>query len=495
MVDGEAGIGKTTVWLAALEQAQGLGFRVLSTRATSAESVLAYTSLAALLGGVGRRRFCRLPPPQRLAIDRVLLRRERRRSCDRSACCCGRLRIPRRAARRGGPSAGRDRRPAVDRSAEQDDHLVGYAATRRANWRACHRARRPGVRRRGVIAGATAAGQPATNSRASVEPRGACTPFCPSGSAGRSRARKCVAYTNFRAATRSTRWNWGAPWRTHTWSDGTALPSSLAELVRARLAALTADGRKALLAAACLATPTLELIARAADTDTEQHCGGPRGGGEQGHRPNRRSPSYFHPSAADPRRVHRRDAGATAARCTAASPRSSTNRSSRPDIWRSQPRAVTSSPCVRSIRPPTWRTFAERRPPRPNLSNLQWASAAIPQSGGSGWRAITSKQAIRIGRMHCWTKTIDQLATRPRSVGEAMLLHAVVRLHGDSFLEAADLLDRALEESPDNSASRVRILIMLAYALLNGGRTEPAHASGGRCGGVRRAPWSARTPG
>ena len=74
MVDGEAGIGKTTVWLAALEQAQEAGFRVLSTRATSAESVLAYTSLAALLDELDDAAFAGLPQPQRLAIDRVLLR-------------------------------------------------------------------------------------------------------------------------------------------------------------------------------------------------------------------------------------------------------------------------------------------------------------------------------------------------------------------------------------------------------------------------------------
>ena len=74
MVDGEAGIGKTTVWLAALQQARDLGFRVLSTRATSAESVLAYSSLAGLLEGLEDDVFAMLPPPQRVAIDRVLLR-------------------------------------------------------------------------------------------------------------------------------------------------------------------------------------------------------------------------------------------------------------------------------------------------------------------------------------------------------------------------------------------------------------------------------------
>ena len=63
-----------------------------------------------------------------------------------------------------------------------------------------------------------------------------------------------------------------------------------------------------------------------------------------------------------------------------------------------------------------------------------------------------------------------------QSVREAMLLLAAVQLYDDSFLEAADLLERALDESPDNLAFRVRMLIMLAYALFNGGRPEPRHA-------------------
>lgn len=59
VLEGEAGIGKTTVWLAALERAQELGFRVMSSRTAAAESVLAYASLAALLDGDGRRRRLR----------------------------------------------------------------------------------------------------------------------------------------------------------------------------------------------------------------------------------------------------------------------------------------------------------------------------------------------------------------------------------------------------------------------------------------------------
>src|ERR1700737_2884410 len=41
LVDGEAGIGKTTVWLAGLRRARDRGFRVLSARGAHAESGLA----------------------------------------------------------------------------------------------------------------------------------------------------------------------------------------------------------------------------------------------------------------------------------------------------------------------------------------------------------------------------------------------------------------------------------------------------------------------
>jgi hypothetical protein len=44
LVEGEPGIGKTTLWLAAAQQAREQGFHVLSARAAAAESVLAYGS-------------------------------------------------------------------------------------------------------------------------------------------------------------------------------------------------------------------------------------------------------------------------------------------------------------------------------------------------------------------------------------------------------------------------------------------------------------------
>ena len=45
VIEGEAGIGKTTLWLDALEQARTRGFRVLSAQVGEAETVLAYAAV------------------------------------------------------------------------------------------------------------------------------------------------------------------------------------------------------------------------------------------------------------------------------------------------------------------------------------------------------------------------------------------------------------------------------------------------------------------
>jgi len=48
VVEGDAGIGKTELWLAALDLAGEHGFRVLSARPAAAESVMAYAATVSL---------------------------------------------------------------------------------------------------------------------------------------------------------------------------------------------------------------------------------------------------------------------------------------------------------------------------------------------------------------------------------------------------------------------------------------------------------------
>jgi DNA-binding NarL/FixJ family response regulator len=71
---GDPGIGKTTLWQAAVEQARARGARVLMARPTESEARLAFAGLADLLAEVSDELFTRLPEPQRMGLDVALLR-------------------------------------------------------------------------------------------------------------------------------------------------------------------------------------------------------------------------------------------------------------------------------------------------------------------------------------------------------------------------------------------------------------------------------------
>src|SRR5262249_58337678 len=73
VLEGEPGIGKTTLWLAAIEQARERGFRVLACGPSAAEARLSYASLGDVLADASRSVVDTLPAPQRRANDLLLL--------------------------------------------------------------------------------------------------------------------------------------------------------------------------------------------------------------------------------------------------------------------------------------------------------------------------------------------------------------------------------------------------------------------------------------
>jgi DNA-binding CsgD family transcriptional regulator len=73
VVEGDAGVGKTTLWRAGLEAAEAAGLQVLSTRGAGAEVRLGYAGLGDLLVGLESRVLARLPAPQRRALETALL--------------------------------------------------------------------------------------------------------------------------------------------------------------------------------------------------------------------------------------------------------------------------------------------------------------------------------------------------------------------------------------------------------------------------------------
>jgi DNA-binding CsgD family transcriptional regulator len=76
VVEGEAGVGKTTVWQATLDRARARGLSVLRCRPAEAETKLAFAGLSDLMEVVGDDVLDRLPVPQRNAIAVALLREE-----------------------------------------------------------------------------------------------------------------------------------------------------------------------------------------------------------------------------------------------------------------------------------------------------------------------------------------------------------------------------------------------------------------------------------
>ncbi|MDT5029671.1 MAG: hypothetical protein QOE61_6629, partial [Micromonosporaceae bacterium] len=72
VLSGEAGMGKTTLWLAGVDAAAERGYRILSSRPSEAETRFSFAGLTDLFGGAGDV-VAGLPPVQRRALEVALL--------------------------------------------------------------------------------------------------------------------------------------------------------------------------------------------------------------------------------------------------------------------------------------------------------------------------------------------------------------------------------------------------------------------------------------
>ena len=82
VVGGEAGIGKTTLWVEAVRAAATRGYFLLQARPAETEARLSYAVLADLVGDVFDETRSTLPAPQERALGTVLLRAEPSESVD-----------------------------------------------------------------------------------------------------------------------------------------------------------------------------------------------------------------------------------------------------------------------------------------------------------------------------------------------------------------------------------------------------------------------------
>jgi hypothetical protein len=76
VIEGDAGIGKSTLWLAGIQHARGRGLRVLSSRPAEAECGLAHVGLGDLFEDVFDDVLPALSAPRRRALELALLLEE-----------------------------------------------------------------------------------------------------------------------------------------------------------------------------------------------------------------------------------------------------------------------------------------------------------------------------------------------------------------------------------------------------------------------------------
>ncbi|OBI67818.1 AAA family ATPase [Mycobacterium sp. E796] len=465
VIQGEPGIGKTTLWLDAVGRASARGFRVLSCRAASAESVLAYTVLADLLGDVDDSIRANLPIPQQQALDGALLRhRVEAHNIDPRAVAAAFVTVIERLAAENSVIIAIDDLQWMDTSSA---NAVSYAARR--------------LPARAALLCTTRTEQAASRLQL-LSPDGMLRIRLRPLSVGE--LHQVLLLRLGRSVARPTllrihEISGGNPFfalelvrelGAHGRAFELGLPSSLTDLVESRIRRVGAPD--VLLAMASLPDPTVPVVARATDSTPEEVV---RSLGEaenealvaiEGHQLRFTHPILAHGvySAAAPQR--RREMHARLAELVA-----------EPEL-RARHLALADT----SGQPET-------------VAALDAAADAARDRGAPAAAAELLELAIGLGaddpqrKIRCATHYFDAsdpgrarqilegvVAALPAGPIRAEALHqlGLVRLYDDSFPEAAEVLEAALRDSGNDAHLRVSVLISLSFALLNAGR--PMHA-------------------
>ena len=466
VVEGEAGIGKTTLWLAAIEQARERGFRVLSARASAAESVLAYAALGDLLGGVDDDTWAGLPAPQRLAVDRVLLRgNAERRATDQRAVAAAFLSVVTGLAAQSPVLLAIDDVQWLDSSSVQ---VVAFAARRLAGAVGVLGTARtdPG----GSGASWLQLPRPDAVRRVAVTPLSVGALHTVLGERlGRSFSRPAMVRIHGVSG--------GNPFYALELAraiDGRGeaaadmlLPGTLAEVVRARIGSLGSDVHEVLLAVACLADPTVDLVARATGGDSAAAVAllevAESAGilGFEGPRLRFAHPLlargvYTEASPAHRRAMHRRLAAIV----------------DHPELAARHLALGATGP-----EPDTLKALDAAA----ELARIRGAPAAAAElltlaegvGGGTPQRQIRLaghlyKAGDSAGARAQLEQTLDGLGPGKLRI-RALSLLAGVRMFDDSVFEGARLLQRALAEVGDDVGLRAYLLITLSFAQASAG--------------------------
>src|SRR5437870_527251 len=202
LIEGEAGIGKTTLWRAGVDEASRLGYRVLACAGAASETQLSFTAFRDVLGDSFDDIADELPPPQRHALEVALLRTEPTgRPADPGAVAVGLLGTLRLLAARGPTLLAVDDLQWIDKaSAAPLEYALRRLHSERVAVLLARRADDPEtLEPSGLEAGRV---RPLRLSALSVGALGRVLHERPGG---RTRGRPCTDCTSSRAATSSMR--------------------------------------------------------------------------------------------------------------------------------------------------------------------------------------------------------------------------------------------------------------------------------------------------
>ncbi len=465
LVEGAAGIGKTTLCLHAVEQARRRGMRVLATRPAQAESVAAYSALADLLGGVEARLLEGLPQPQLRAVDQVLLRADDHDALtEPRAVAAAFLAVVETLAADTPVVIAIDDVQWLDPSSV---FALGFAARRFVGPVGVLSTLRTGSR---STASWLQVGYPEAVRRIALPP------FSAGELSDLLSARLGTAFTRS-AVMRIHEISGGNPFyalelgravQGATSERELSLPPTLSELVDARIGGLGPETRKALLAAACLAAPSSEVIARALTVSTNRVAellepaeadGIVRIDGNhiRFSHPMLAHGVYSNSSGIDRRAMHRKLADAIdqpelRARHLARGATSADDKTLSALDEAAQMARNRGAPAAAAELLDLAIDLGGDDPDR------QIRSATYHFDGGNPARARTLLDA-----------TIKRLNPGRARAAAASLLATIV-MYAEGFGSAVGLLQRFLPEAAEDPALSVQMLMALAYALMNTGR-------------------------
>ncbi len=472
VLEGEAGIGKTTLWLAGLDRARERGFRVLIAHAAATESVLAYGALADLLGDIDSSAWAGLPHPQRHALNQIMLKDVAvdGAATDARAVAAAIVAIVNDLASEAPLLLAVDDLQWLDFSSTR---IIGYASRRLSG-------------QVGLLA--TARTDPLRESMISwlrlPRPDGLRRiPVPPLDPIGLHAVLAEHTGRSFSTTTlrRIHEISGGNPFfalelaRTINGQQSTTnveLPSTLTEVIEARIGDLTDETRRLLLAAACVPAPTTELVAQA-------------GGFDHGHAmPLLELAERQGIIAIDGHRIRFSHPLLARGVYTAEVPdrRRDMHRRLAAIVSEPEPRARHMALAATKSDPDTLRLLDEAA----EIARLRGAPAAAAElldlarglGGDTAERRIASAtqhfSAGDVGLARRLLEVTMKEAAPGAMRAQAAIWLALVRLLDDSFLEAARLLESVLDDADGIPALRAQMLITLSFALFNGDETAPA---------------------